>query len=232
MTNDAPTTMADDPVQMATGYYTSFTSMESGILVQIPYDVANDNPDSEWIMNSAFSTIDNGYIGNVEHAEDLEARGIRPQLVQPFDPDQPGRTCQIGFCEAENKWYGWSHRAMFGFTIGSEVKKGDCAYNANTDEEFIEEALAWCSDDTKTDLRASKILIDDEYEGVDGQTSCEYVRVYWTYMDNFPNEKMHWVEGSSKYYRHPRTNPPRGEWVAKTMEDAKQMAIDFAEGVS
>ena len=24
----------------------------------------------------------------------------------------------------------------------------------------------------------------------------------------------------------------KGEWVAKTMEDAKQMAIDFSDGVS
>jgi len=24
----------------------------------------------------------------------------------------------------------------------------------------------------------------------------------------------------------------KGEWIAKTMEDAKQMAMDFAEGVS
>lgn len=27
------------------------------------------------------------------------------------------------------KWYGWSHRAMYGFGIGDKIKKGDCAYN-------------------------------------------------------------------------------------------------------
>ena len=35
---------------------------------------------------------------------------------------------QIGFSETEQKWYGWSHRAIYGFGIGSEVKKGDCGY--------------------------------------------------------------------------------------------------------
>ena len=32
----------------------------------------------------------------------------------------------VGFSEKEKKWYGWSHRAIFGFGIGSEVKEGDC----------------------------------------------------------------------------------------------------------
>lgn len=27
------------------------------------------------------------------------------------------------------KWYGWSHRAVYGFGIGDKVKKGDVAYN-------------------------------------------------------------------------------------------------------
>ena len=62
----------------------------------------------------------------------------------------------VGFSPKENKWYGWSHRAICGFTIGSECKKGDVHY----------------------------------------------------------------------------TPLGRGELVAKTMEDAKQMAIDFCRGIS
>lgn len=34
----------------------------------------------------------------------------------------------IGFSETEQKWYGWSHRAIYGFGIGEKIKKGDCAY--------------------------------------------------------------------------------------------------------
>lgn len=37
-------------------------------------------------------------------------------------------SCGLGYSETENKWYGWSHRGIYGFEIGSHVKKGDCAY--------------------------------------------------------------------------------------------------------
>ena len=37
--------------------------------------------------------------------------------------------CGVGFSEDEQKYYGWSHRAIYGFGIGSKVKRGDCAYN-------------------------------------------------------------------------------------------------------
>jgi len=29
----------------------------------------------------------------------------------------------------DGKWYGWSHRAVYGFKVGDKIKKGDCAYN-------------------------------------------------------------------------------------------------------
>ena len=61
----------------------------------------------------------------------------------------------VGFSPKDNKWYGWSHRAIYGFEVGSKCKKGDCHYTED-----------------------------------------------------------------------------KGEWTAKTMEDAKQMAVDFNEGVS
>lgn len=36
--------------------------------------------------------------------------------------------CGVGFSEKEQKWYGWSHRARYGFGIGSKCKKGDVHY--------------------------------------------------------------------------------------------------------
>lgn len=30
----------------------------------------------------------------------------------------------LGFSEKENKWYGWSHRAVYGFGIGDKIKEG------------------------------------------------------------------------------------------------------------
>jgi hypothetical protein len=32
----------------------------------------------------------------------------------------------IGFSEKEQKWYGWSHRAIYGFKVGDGCKAGDC----------------------------------------------------------------------------------------------------------
>ena len=61
-------------------------------------------------------------------------RGIKPQKADPSK-----NVCSIGFCEAEQKWYGWSHRAIFGFGIGSEVKEGDCCASSGYTEEYLEE---------------------------------------------------------------------------------------------
>ena len=34
----------------------------------------------------------------------------------------------VGFSPKDGKWYGWSHRAIFGFKVGSTCSKGDCHY--------------------------------------------------------------------------------------------------------
>jgi hypothetical protein len=75
------------------------------------------------------------------------------------DEIQQTSVCCIGFSSKDGKWYGWSHRAIFGFKIGSTCKKGDCHYT-------------------------------------------------------------------------PKSSGGKGAWKAKTIADARQMAIDFAEGVS
>ena len=54
------------------------------------------------------------------------------------------------------------------------------------------------------------------------------IHVSWNYTDKVSNEKLRGaISGVDVSYEL-----GRGEWVAKTMEDAKQMAIDFSEGVS
>lgn len=34
----------------------------------------------------------------------------------------------LGFSESEQKWYGWSHRARYGWGIGDTYKKGDSGF--------------------------------------------------------------------------------------------------------
>lgn len=54
------------------------------------------------------------HLGRDADAIFLIAKGIKPELRTPTS-----NTCSIGFCEREQKWYGWSHRAICGFGVGS-----------------------------------------------------------------------------------------------------------------
>lgn len=47
----------------------------------------------------------------------LEKKGIKPEKI---DSSHTVRT--IGFSEKEQKWYGWSHRAICGFKVGDTIK--------------------------------------------------------------------------------------------------------------
>jgi len=74
------------------------------------------------VMRSAYNPAGH-YIGDSRLAHRLvKVRGIAPELAH-----RKNQVCSIGFCKKNRKWYGWSHRAIFGFGVGSKVKKGDCA---------------------------------------------------------------------------------------------------------
>lgn len=124
----------------------------------------------------------------------------------------------VGFSPKDNKWYGWSHRAIYGFTIGSTCKKGDCHYRAVNEQDEIEAAIRFWSDEFNTNIKAEKVK--------DGE-----IRVTWEYPEDVPNKKLrNQISGATWAYNP--NNFGRGEWTAKTMEDAKIMAQDFNEGVS
>ena len=71
----------------------------------------------------ALSIIDGSYIGDTKTANRLWKKfGIEEfHLAQPSH-----KVCSIGFSPSRQKWYGWSHRAIYGFGIGFKIKKGDC----------------------------------------------------------------------------------------------------------
>ncbi|KKN29323.1 hypothetical protein LCGC14_0845330 [marine sediment metagenome] len=80
----------------------------------------DDNPgmaaDEELITKSAY-TPSGDYIGRSRDAYNLcYKRGIAPEKRT-----KANSACSIGFCEREHKWYGWSHRAIFGFGIGDKI---------------------------------------------------------------------------------------------------------------
>ena len=73
------------------------------------------------------------YIGTQRWGHRLcVTRGIAPELA---DPDH--KVCSIGFCEREQKWYGWSHRAIYGFGVGDVVKEGDCTATSGWTDDYL-----------------------------------------------------------------------------------------------
>ena len=51
----------------------------------------------------------------------------------------------------DGKWYGWSHRAVYGFSVGEKVKEGDVIYSGKeytikTDDEAHEAAKKFASE--------------------------------------------------------------------------------------
>ena len=79
--------------------------------------------------------LNGDYIGLSRDAYRLcNKRGIKPELANPDHS-----VCSIGFCADENKWFGWSHRAIYGFTIGDVVKEGDCTASSGWIDEYLAE---------------------------------------------------------------------------------------------
>ena len=85
-------------------------------------------------MVSAY-TVGGKYIGTVKNAEYLcDELGIYPETIFPDDS-----VCSIGFSRKNKKWYGWSHRAIYGFKVGDIVKKGDCCATSGWTDKYIKE---------------------------------------------------------------------------------------------
>jgi len=73
------------------------------------------------------------YIGDIKTAWALcDERGIAPEKMS-----EDAEVCSIGFSEKEQKWYGWSHRAIYGFGIGHVTKKGDSATTSGWTDEYL-----------------------------------------------------------------------------------------------
>ena len=90
--------------------------------------------DEPFVIRRAY-TPEGDYIGNPKTARMLVVkRGIKPEKVNP-----DYNVCSIGYCADEDKWFGWSHRAIFGFGIGDVVKEGDCTNSSGWTDEYLAE---------------------------------------------------------------------------------------------
>lgn len=77
-------------------------------------------------------TLKGDWIGSPKLAKNLIVkRGIMPERAS-----RNHLICSIGFCEKEQKWYGWSHRAGIGFGLGDKLFEKGFDWN-KTDKDKI-----------------------------------------------------------------------------------------------
>ena len=106
--------------------------------VYVIRDEVWEGPDGERTDMTYCYTPAGDTIGNLEKAQYLcDKLGIAPQPRRDEDIGT-GQQCSIGFCEQEQKWYGWSHRAIYGFGVGDVVKEGDCAASSGWTDDYLE----------------------------------------------------------------------------------------------
>jgi len=91
--------------------------------------------DKEAVVIKSAYTPSGDYIGNPLWAYRL----INKRYIKPEKANPSHNVCSIGFCATEGKWYGWSHRAIFGFGVGATVKEGDCTASSGWTEDYLKE---------------------------------------------------------------------------------------------
>ena len=136
------------------------------------------------------------------------------KVYSTYNGEDPN--ANYGFSEKNKSWYGWSHRGCCHFEIGSQVKRGDVAYMPKSKEDFEQCMLEFWADEDALQMNI-------------GNRTEEGFDVRWIYSSRIPNEKLR-----GKVAVEPCTYPEkygRGEWEAKTLDDAKQMAMDYAENI-
>lgn len=201
-------------------------------------DDAAGGPDM--IMKSAFTTDGGYYVGNSKWAYRIfRVRGLRE--VQPSreidcaDANNGfGHTCSIGFSKDEQKWYGWSHRAMYGFGIGSNVYKDHLGYVPDNHTEMYNSVRNFFQewDDDENDWKENRHIRKLTVTEMDGMVIVKGEQKMQNYAEEsaldgaLVSTTITWQPFSETY------RLGRGEWTAQTLSDAKEMACAFAQSVS
>jgi hypothetical protein len=178
------------------------------------------------------------YIGDIKTARFItDTMGITEQL-QPLDPAIRRAPCAIGFNPETQEWFGWSHRATASFRIGTEVKIGDAGFEPSNEQELESVMMDWHSVGKTVDIgvrqeiKRTRHLMNFRHNvEIDGEASrFTLMEVRDEYV---PEDYL--KDDAQKVHRIPAVYPQKwgkGEWKAETLEDAKQMAMAFANDVS
>lgn len=199
----------------------------------VGYVTDSDIPDDDGQVY--LSRQDNSYIARVGGEDNNLFKFLLEHGVDEIMKDGGNVAC-IGYSSNEGEWYGWSHRAIYGFGVGSEVKKGDCAYVADTPEGLIDDHAEFFSDiseDSANRHRAECQILDDRtgIRILHTPTVIPVVDSIDAVADALDGDDSA-VEMIDITPGYTIIKCGKGAWTAKTLEDAKQMACDFAESVS
>lgn len=175
---------------------------------------------NKWIERNT-EILDGHYVSKVDQSKvvhtDLLDNGYVKYLVRYGINDLHAvdgvEWACVGLSEDDGKWYGWSRSHIYGFEVGSSCEKTHIHYKPADKEGFMElQKALW------VDPKHLNLVVDDITE--------KGFAIKWDYSDDFPEEKLRGTKG------YVPCNFPeeygKGEWVAETMDDAHQMAIDFA----
>lgn len=91
------------------------------------------NGDSPVVMQE-IRTMDNKYVGVLN---DAQIKSLFSQGILPETDFRNNNVVSIGKSYKDNRWYGWSHRAMCGFSVGDTVKEGDCTASSGWTQEHL-----------------------------------------------------------------------------------------------
>lgn len=177
----------------------------------------------------------------IEHY--FEEYGIVPEKRHPND-----KTTTIGFSESQQKWYGFAHVSITGFCVIQGFAVGDCvskadtkffahAYIPNTPEGLIEWYQHFYRDIDNTpaqkERRRQHCEILPDRSGIrihPAPVLMEMANSFEELADavNQPQSLPMGFYSPGSYV----LKCGRGEWTAQTLEDARQMACDFAQNVN
>lgn len=94
-----------------------------------------DEKERETFMVSVY-TEGGDYIGSLDN---MTLMLLNKYGILPEKSSLDHNVCSIGKSFKDGKWYGWSHRAIYGFKIGDEVKDGDCCATPGVTDEYLKD---------------------------------------------------------------------------------------------
>jgi hypothetical protein len=195
-------------------------------------------------VNSYIATVDKDHtalalahyngvlIGTLPFANHLIALGITEPEMHNVNTHGDIPRCNIGYSKKYDSWSGWSYNDLYHFKVGSTVTKGDIAYVENDPIVVIndvKEHYGRLCDLLEVDMNVV-------YNSINNSVKCKLPQA-----QNVDELSKGLVNGERRQVDKDDVNfeltdvefkMGRGEWTATTLDDAKLMAMDYANQIS